>query len=319
MLGCALGPWLTGVLGSSDFHTIPLTGGASDRWYARVTGAPVERLSGVRSAVVMGVPPHLSRVIQHFVSIRVLLEQHDVPVPTCYVPPGREGLALLEDLGDVTLRDRATAAAARKPLYESAVRLLATLHEVPPDYCRCPAMKLHFDRSKYDFEFRFHVHRWVVGHYFSATPTPAERQALDEVFGWIGAELARSPRVFTHRDFQSTNLMVSDSDALSLIDFQDARQGTRAYDLASLLYDSYVDLEEGERLRFEQAYLDCLPSRGRPERETFHRLLVVAALQRKLHDAGAFVYTAHARGKTAYLDWVPGTLDMVQDLSLIHI
>jgi aminoglycoside/choline kinase family phosphotransferase len=48
---------------------------------------------------------------------------------------------------------------------------------------------------------------------------------------------------FLHRDFQSRNLMLKDN-LLYLIDFQGARLGPPQYDLAALLLDPYVQLEE---------------------------------------------------------------------------
>ena len=56
----------------------------------------------------------------------------------------------------------------------------------------------------------------------------------------------RSPRVLVHRDFQSQNIIIRNSYAY-LIDFQGMRPGLAEYDLASLLYDPYVDLPEVER------------------------------------------------------------------------
>ncbi len=46
--------------------------------------------------------------------------------------------------------------------------------------------------------------------------------------------------VFVHRDFHSANLMVH-NDRLTIIDWQDARFGPPAYDVVSLVRDSYRD------------------------------------------------------------------------------
>jgi N-acetylmuramate 1-kinase len=95
-----------------------------------------------------------------------------------------------------------------------------------------------------------------------------------------------------------------------LIDFQDARRGLRQYDLASLLYDSYVELAPDERSALVKRYRAAsLTAASQDERE-FDLLLRIAAIQRKLHDAGAFVYTAEHRGKTGYLRWVPSALSL---------
>ena len=73
--------------------------------------------------------------------------------------------------------------------------------------------------------------------------TPAEIEAVRAEFKIIVEELAGEPRVLCHRDYHSRNLMLSQGQ-LYLIDFQDARMGPDTYDLASLLRDSYVDLND---------------------------------------------------------------------------
>src|SRR5207249_928400 len=73
-------------------------------------------------------------------------------------------------------------------------------------------------------------------------PPPAERAQLDQIFKSLSAQLALAPRGFTHRDYQSRNLMVKNGE-LVMIDFQDALLGPRQYDLVALLRDSYVELD----------------------------------------------------------------------------
>src|ERR1700720_1521690 len=58
--------------------------------------------------------------------------------------------------------------------------------------------------------------------------------------------LARLPRVLVHRDFQSQNIIIQNGQA-NLIDFQGMRPGLAEYDLASFLYDPYVELADTER------------------------------------------------------------------------
>ena len=68
-----------------------------------------------------------------------------------------------------------------------------------------------------------------------------------------------------HRDYHSRNLMLSQGQ-LYLIDFQDARMGPDTYDLASLLRDSYVDLNDiavNELIAYFLALTRRRPRRGR--------------------------------------------------------
>ena len=120
----------------------------------------------------------------------------------------------------------------------------------------------------------------------------AARRALD------GA-----PRVVMHRDFQSRNLMVTPS-GLAVIDYQGARFGPPEYDVASLLFDPYVDLPEGTRARLLERYrqaarggeADGAPSPGRLQ------ACVVNRLQQAL---GAFGYLGGRLGKPGFLEFAP--------------
>ncbi len=301
--------------GFSGHDPVPLAGGASDRWYARISGVLCERFQR-SSLIVTGVPVSLWSILDSFLANQKYLERQGLPVPKVYDQWPEYGIALIEDFGDTRLVDAIKASPQRrKTLDDHAIDLLVRLHSLKPDpTLSYPARELAFDVEKYQYEFGFHVDTWLIAHYFAATPTAIERGTLDNAYRWIRETLASEPHVFTHRDYQSTNLMVLDDDSLGIIDFQDARHGLRQYDLASFIWDSYVQKSDERRNRLTDVYRSS--ARLYDDSERFDLLLRVAAIQRKLHDAGAFIYTAAHRGKTDYLAWVPDAVDMAT--SLMH-
>src|SRR5205814_10663994 len=74
-------------------------------------------------------------------------------------------------------------------------------------------------------------------------PGVGELKTLRARFDAVSKELAAAPRSFTHRDYQSRNIMELPTGEQVVIDFQDALQGPRQYDLVALLRDSYVELD----------------------------------------------------------------------------
>ncbi len=60
-------------------------------------------------------------------------------------------------------------------------------------------------------------------------------------------------RTFMHRDFQSRNIFIK-GNRIRIIDFQSAHCGHPYYDLASLLWDPYVDLKDDFRHRLAEYY-----------------------------------------------------------------
>ncbi|HDS74660.1 MAG TPA: hypothetical protein ENN56_03875 [Firmicutes bacterium] len=306
---------LTYATGSSSSQPSLLVGGASDRWYARISGELPKRF-GCRTLLVTGVPTTLWSILESFLRNQSFLERLQCPVPRVYGRWPQYGIALIEDFGDIRLVDAISREPKRRnELDENAIDLLVRLHSLPPDpHLSYPARELAFDVEKYQYEFGFHVDTWLIGHHLGVSPTATERRALDGTYRWISETLAAEPFVFTHRDYQSTNLMLRDDGTLGLIDFQDARQGLRQYDLASFIWDSYVSKSDERRYRITQYYRTAAGVTDDPDR--FDALLRIAAIQRKLHDAGAFVYTAAHRGKTEYLVWVSDAIGIATDLMI---
>ena len=136
-----------------------------------------------------------------------------------------------------------------------------------------------------------------------------DRASVADGFHRLSAEIASWPRVLTHRDFHSRNLM-SHRDQLYWIDFQDARMGPATYDLASLLRDSYVDLDEDfVAERAEEFRQRAVPGESR---DTFRRRFDLMSIQRNLKALGTFGYMAAVRGSRVYLPYIPRTLASVR-------
>jgi aminoglycoside/choline kinase family phosphotransferase len=139
--------------------------------------------------------------------------------------------------------------------------------------------------------------------------TVEDRASLAEEFHTLAQEIASWPRVLCHRDFHSRNLMLH-RESLFWIDFQDARLGPLTYDLASLLRDSYVDLEEGFVAERAEEFRQSA-AREEP-RETFQRSFELMCIQRNLKALGTFGYMATLRANRVYLPYIPRTLAHVR-------
>jgi len=135
------------------------------------------------------------------------------------------------------------------------------------------------------------------------------------LFAAIGARLAARiaalPRGFTHRDYQSRNLMVRASGGLVWIDFQDALLGPRVYDLVALLNDSYQEFDRP----FVEARLDEFARASKMTDEERRELVFqfdLVTVQRKLKDAGRFVFIDRVKGNPSFLRFVTPTVKKVK-------
>ena len=111
-------------------------------------------------------------------------------------------------------------------------------------------------------------------------------------------ELAALPRVPVHRDCQSQNIMLHKGKAW-LIDFQGMRYGRAEYDVASLIYDPYMDFTEHESEELLELYTEL--NGVAPNDDIF----TACALQRLVQALGAFANIGYNQQRSWYLNLIP--------------
>jgi aminoglycoside/choline kinase family phosphotransferase len=296
----------TGLL-ADEPTIVPLAGDASDRRYFRVQlrDAPWQVLSVYPGPLDLSTLP--------FVNVARLLSAMPVPVPRVLAHSDALGILALEDLGDVTFQSHLANASAdeRAARYEEAVGLINTIQQrglalASPDYV---PYRTSFDVAKLTWELHFFTAHFLEA-YRGAALADAARAALADEYSAIAEELADEPQVVCHRDYHSRNLMWHDG-RLYVIDFQDARMGPDTYDLASLLRDSYVDVEDHQVETLIATFLARRGASAADDRD-FRRRFDLMGLQRNLKALGTFGFQATSRQNAAYAQYVPRTLKHVR-------
>jgi len=319
--------WLARVTGErGPFPLALIAGGASPRRFYRVHGPLGGNYGGVAAAIVMYVPPDTPDVAfarergrgWPFLEVRSLLAAAGVRVPAILEESCDEGLLLVEDLGPTLAEHLVAHPSEREALYRRAAvdlaRAQGALAPLPVD----SVVRLRqFDDALLRAELE-HFWEWAV----SARRVSVAREPFQRALDYVVAELAALPRAFTHRDYQSRNLLVlpcparestpDDGAVLGWIDFQDALLGPRAYDLVALLCDSYQPFER----TFVEARLDDYAGAralSAADRRALGREFDLITLQRKLKDAGRFVFIQRKRDDASFLPFVAPTLAIVLD------
>ncbi len=304
----------------------PLTGDASNRRYFRLdlAGATPRSVILMQLAepeafkqseeAVSGAGHHIAEL--PFLNVRSHLAKAGISVPALHYYDQTAGLLYLEDFGDLTLSE---ACAGAKPedlerRYRQAVDVLVQMQAaatIPADP-GCLAFHRGFDVPLLMWEFDHFLEYGIVARHGKSVADSDQRAIRDE-FRKISELLAGQPKVFVHRDYHSRNLMV-DGDRLGVIDFQDALMGPATYDLASLLRDAYIALDEGLIDRLIDRYLDGMKGRTQavPSRDEYRRLFDVTSIQRNLKAAGRFVYIDRVKGNPKFLADIPRTLGYVK-------
>jgi aminoglycoside/choline kinase family phosphotransferase len=226
------------------------------------------------------------------------------------------GCLLFEDLGDRDLEStiRATALSPGAPPPEPlirAVELAATVANrgtsvlASSDRARGPTL----DAERFRFEMEFFVEHYVEGFHGKR----GVRDGILPLLHELADRAALSPRkVLCHRDFHSRNLLLPPDGSLAMVDIQDARWGPDSYDLASVLRDAYIDIDDGWIDPLTDRYLASLEDR--PDPEEFRVRLRWVAAQRMIKALGSFGYlTAHLETRR-YLEPIPRTLTRLAPL-----
>ncbi len=244
------------------------------------------------------------------------LHEQGIPVPCFLKVDEAAGIGVLEDLGDELLQLRLKSLEDNRTKMMSwlrrSVTLLAELHgKTFPVPKTLPVASRFFDEEKYFQEMSFTWQHLVSG--FLEVSTPFPEVALRHFCKTIGD---LQPHVFCHRDYHTRNILVF-NDELFLIDFQDARLGSPAYDLASLVYDAYVTLSANERKSLVQHYRQSVNSFSLGKKISWDRFpqdLNRVGLQRVVKAAGSFASFYTRYQKPSHLSYLLPALSLAQTL-----
>ncbi len=318
--GMDLEPSLHAVWGEvpSDLDVLKLKGDASTRSYYRVTSATAAPCS----LIVMRLPAdalksdELSGAAQPaelpFLNVQRHLRGRGIAVPEVLVSDLARGLVLLEDLGDETFEARLLSSPRDQwlALYRQAIELMVEMHrEAASSTPDCIAYGRSFDRTLLRWELE-HFREWGLDA-LGLPLSEANQQLFSQACDALVEEILALPQGFVHRDYQSRNLMWAPkrraNAGLVVIDFQDALMGPSVYDLVALLCDSYVDLTENEQ---RELVAHAAQLRGESP-AALERAFWLVAVQRKLKDAGRFVFIDQVRGNPGFLPWYAPSLRYV--------
>lgn len=296
-----------------EMKIVMLAGDASLRQYFRL------RLAQEKSYVLMLVEPFRSSE-NNFLLIRDLLERSKVPCPKIIAEDESLGAILLEDLGDRTMLHELNATrdiASEKRLFQEALDLLVCFHKNMKKENAGPksivGFSQAFDEEKLMWEVDF-TFEHLFKNYLRRNIPEQTADGMREVFRDICRRLEAEPRVFTHRDYHSRNIMLRESGEMVCIDFQDARMGLRQYDLASILRDSYYQLSDERVYELVDYYIREVKSQEglALDRSHFITMFDLMSIQRNYKAIGSFTSFYARRGDASYLRFVGNTFENIR-------
>jgi hypothetical protein len=322
-------------LGGTDWagaSLAPLSGDASTRRYIRLH-------KNGKSALLMDAPPRAESAAcppdageamrlklgynavarlagpdsRRFAAFAETLLGLGLRAPIVYAADYGEGLLVIEDLGDDLFARAIEKGAAPRPLYEAAIDVLVALHATPaPPVLGRNGVQvplLAYDRLAYKAEVDLAV-EWLYP-LLKGGPLPAETRAeWDELWAAALRKLDAAAPVIVLRDYHAENLFWLPHSAglarVGLIDFQDGLQGSRAYDLISLIEDARRDVEPELGQAMLARYIAAARARDpRFDVESFRHQAALLGAQRNAKILGIFARLWRRDKKPAYLKLIP--------------
>ena len=231
-----------------------------------------------------------------------------LPAPRILALDEPGGRFLVTDLGDRRLMDAALDCQgdpeSLADLYDSVIDLLAEMQAqatagFDPAWCYDTAS--FFKEFFREREADYFAERFLADY----QGLDFDRQRLGAEFDHLAERAVTGPGpCFVHRDFQSRNIMIRPTGP-AMVDFQGARLGPPAYDLAALVLDPYVDLDWPVKLKLINKYVESAKGRVWDDEAAFLGAYPVVALFRAMQTLGAFGFLTLVKGRTHFEGYIP--------------
>ncbi|MDD5711269.1 MAG: phosphotransferase [Smithellaceae bacterium] len=282
----------------------PIATGGSDRSIFRIVSAP-------DSYILIHYGPEKEEN-GYYVSIARFLQGIGFPVPNIIAHNDADRCIIMEDAGKEELWNfRGEPWEVRRRLYEKVLREADRLHSFPLNEFPKEAVSLMqpFGPELYLWERSYFGENFLTK-LCRIEMTAAEETELEAELRELALSMDMCGRCLVHRDLQSKNILIRDDNPV-FVDFQGMREGSPFYDLASLLYDPYVDVSAEERSELLRHYYDLRLRNS--NWEGFQRAFYSAAVQRLMQALGAYGFLSLEMGKKEFLVHVPAAVRNLLD------
>ncbi len=234
-----------------------------------------------------------------YAGIANFMRKIGVPAPEIFFHDAQRRVLVMEDFGEVDLWTlRAENSPATNAAYRSALAEIAKLHrDGLKNLGATEIMRDGFNADYYKWERDYFLVNAAKKAHKICISGAANADLANELAALATMLLAQPPQL-VHRDFQSQNILWHDNRA-RFIDFQGMRVGTGWYDVASLLFDPYVNIGDNERAELLAFYCDEMeiPPQTRNNAE---KIFYCAAAQRLMQAIGAYFFLSAERNKPRF-------------------
>lgn len=346
--GCQCAHSLTPLNGDASFRRYYRLSLSESEFQTLVATTKVQpRIAYVGSVIIMDAPPE-SQKNHEFVMINRLLDHAHVLTPAIFISDLEQGFMVLEDMGDFVYIN--SIPEGKEPAYYfKTIRELTKIGTMPLNKEQAERLAAYTQKAKADPKVESHVipsynldevdyqtlaalpafdsdfinmelnicKEWFFDKALQLELSTKEQELINDAFAFISTQCQSQPQVAMHRDYHSRNIMVTPAGSeisilsrFAILDYQDMVTGPVGYDLASIGYDCYVDMEEDfiERIcSFAyEVYSVCGIFDGYEiSPQDFKSMIKICAIERHIKVLGLFYRLSLRDGKDGYLQYLP--------------
>lgn len=242
-------------------------------------------------------------------------------VPEVYAVSDDGAYYLQEDFGNTSLLNRLEAGGLTPEVYslfQKSLHSLATLQvkgDKGLDYSYC------LTNSEFGKQAIMADLLYFKYYFLDALRKPYDKQKLINDFEALSNYLTHTEyKYFMFRDFQSRNILVTESDEIRFIDYQGGMKGAPQYDVASMLWQARANLPEEWKEKLLDDYMEALATQAPQgfDRNIFRSQYYGYVLIRLLQVLGAYGFRGLFERKAQFLTSIPLALRNLRDFFEQH-
>jgi len=264
----------------------------------------------IKTAILMDVNLEFNSVksIEKFINLSKLFLEYKLNVPVIYSKKVVNGCLIVSDLGEFTYYDyiqkNKTTVFDISELYKNAINSLIKLQintkeKILPEY---------------NLNTQYSIMNWFIEWYLKKhcnLINSIDVSNISNIFSIILNNVEKQSRVFVHNDYHSRNLIyniINNNTDPGIVDFQDAILGPVCYDLAYLLHDSYVNLDEeliNNMIKYYWENAKKYKIKINADFMCFMKDFEYASLQRCIKTIGVFSRLFYHSNNNGYMQYIP--------------
>ena len=260
--------------------------------------------------LAMDAAPEKGESVLKFSEIARILHSFNLSAPKIIDVNNKEGFILLEDFGDKIFSTYMNKE-NKMNLYKKAIDVLIDI-KIKSNQNKSSLSKL----TTYNFEELYRESNlfieWFIEQKLRMQISNKKREEFYQILQQAFLNIKSQNDTLVLRDYHVDNLILKDHKEplkqVGLIDFQDALLGSSFYDLASLLEDVRMPLNESEKEELLKYYINMTNENY----ETVLREINFFSLQRNLKILGIFNRLSIRDGKARYLEYLPATFNFIK-------